>query len=76
MLEPATHGEQLFGRISDDRFTLAGSGRPWSVRVDGNLIQFGENNSSVIDGDVTQAMRHTALVMAAAFYMEGAITAP
>ena len=42
----------------------------------GNLIEFGEHNSSQIDGDVTPAMRHTALVMAAAFYLEGALTAP
>jgi hypothetical protein len=68
--------EQLFGRISHDQFTFSGSDRPWNVRVRGNLIEFGEHNSSQIDGDVTPAMRHTALVMAAAFYIEGALTAP
>jgi len=68
--------EQLFGRITNDQFTFSGSDRPWSVRVQGNLIQFGEHNSSQIDGDVTPAMRHTALVMAAAFYIEGALAAP
>jgi hypothetical protein len=37
------------------------------------MIEFGENNSSQIDGDVTPGVRHTALVMAAAFYIDGAI---
>ena len=68
--------EQLFGRIAGDQLTFAGSGKPWDVRVQGNLIEFGEQNSSQIDGDVTPSMRHTALVMAAAFYVDGAITAP
>lgn len=68
--------EQLFGRIADDQLTLAGSSRPWSVRVQGNLIEFGEQNTSQIEGTVTPSMRHTVLVMAAAFYIEGAITAP
>lgn len=68
--------EQLFGRISGDQMRFAGSRRPWSVRVQGNLIEFSENNSSVIDGDVTPSMRHTALIMAAAFYIEGGLTPP
>jgi hypothetical protein len=68
--------EQLFGRISGDQFTFAGSARPWDVRVRGNLIEFGENNSSRIDGDVTPSIQHTALVMAAAFYIEGALVSP
>jgi hypothetical protein len=68
--------EELFGRISDEMFTFSGSDKPWSVRVRGNIIEFGEHNSSQIDGDVTPAMRHTALVMAAAFYIDGAFTAP
>lgn len=68
--------EQLFGRISGDQFTFAGSARPWSVRVQGNMIEFGENNSSQIDGNVTPSIRHTALVMAAAFYIEGALATP
>ncbi len=70
---PAGAKPQLFGRISADQFSFAGSDRPWSVRVRGNLIEFGENNSSQIDGDVSPAMRHTALVMAAAFYIEGTL---
>jgi hypothetical protein len=41
-------------------------------RHDGRL----PDNSSRIDGDVTPTRRHTALVMAAAFYIEGAIAAP
>lgn len=68
--------EKLFGRIAGDQFTFAGSNRPWSVRVRGNMIEFGEDNSSQIDGDVTPSVRHTALVMAAAFYIDGAITGP
>jgi hypothetical protein len=69
--EPAGPGarEELFGRITDDQFMFSGSDR-WSVRVRGNVIEFGKHNSSQIDGDVTPAMRHTALVMAAAFYLE------
>ncbi|MCC6523406.1 MAG: hypothetical protein IT373_12175 [Polyangiaceae bacterium] len=72
----ASPREQLFGRIVGDELAFAGSDRPWSVRVRGNLIEFGPDNSSQIDGDVTPSMRHTALVMAAAFYIDGAIGAP
>jgi hypothetical protein len=72
---PGAH-EQLFGHISADRFTFAGSPRPWDVRVEGNLIEFGDHDSSQIDGDVTPSMRRTALVMAAAFYIEGALARP
>ncbi|MBI4957727.1 MAG: hypothetical protein HY908_37315 [Myxococcales bacterium] len=71
----ASPREQLFGRITGDELLIAGSDRPWSVRVRGNLIEFGPDDSSQIDGDVTPSMRHTALVMAAAFYIDGAITA-
>lgn len=67
--------EPLFGRIRGDELALSGSDQPWSVRVRGNLIEFGKDNSSQIDGDVTPSMRHTALVMAAAFYIDGAIAA-
>ena len=72
----ATPREQLFGRIAGDQLTVAGSERPWAVRVRGNMIEFGEDNSSQIDGNVTPSMRHTALVMAAAFYIDGAIAGP
>ncbi|MFO0618517.1 MAG: hypothetical protein U0414_38345 [Polyangiaceae bacterium] len=65
--------ERLFGRITGDELSFAGSERPWSVRVRGNVIEFGEDNSSVIDGDVTPGMRRAALVMAAAFTIDGAI---
>lgn len=65
--------EPLFGRITGDELRLAGSEQPWSVRVRGNLIEFGKDNSSQIDGDVTPSKRHTALVLAAAFYIDGAI---
>lgn len=64
---------QRFGRIEGDQFTFAGSTRPWSVRVRGNVIEFGEDNSSQIEGEVTPGVRHTALVMAAAFYVDGAV---
>lgn len=64
----------LFGHIAGDELSFAGSDRPWSVRVRGNMIEFGEANSSQIDGDVTPSVRHTALVMAAAFTIDGAIT--
>jgi hypothetical protein len=64
---------QPFGRIEGDQFTFEGSTRPWSVRVRGNLIEFGEDNSSQIEGEVTPGVRHTALVMAAAFYIDGAV---
>ena len=72
----ATPRERLFGRVAGDQLTVTGSNRPWSVRVRGNTIEFGKDNSSQIDGDVTPSMRHTALVMAAAFYIDGAITGP
>jgi len=72
----AAPGEQLFGRISGDQLSMAGSEQPWSVRVRGNLIEFGKDNSSQIDGEVTAGMRHTALVMAAAFYIDAAISPP
>jgi hypothetical protein len=71
-----TPHEPLFGRITGDELKLTSSDQLWSVRVRGNLIEFGKDNSSQIDGDVTQNMRHTALVMAAAFYIDGAIAAP
>jgi len=67
--------EQLFGHISGNQFKFAGSERPWDVRVDGNLVWFGDENSSQIDGEVTPAMRHTVLVMSAAFYVEGVLAA-
>lgn len=66
---------RLFGHIAGDELAFAGSERPWSVRVRGNMIEFGEDDSSQIDGDVTPGVRHTALVMAAAFYIDGAIAA-
>jgi hypothetical protein len=68
--------EQLFGHISGDQFTFAGSAKPWDVRVQGNLIEFGEHDSSQIDGNVTPSIRHTALVMSVAFYIEGALATP
>lgn len=71
-----TPHEPLFGRIKGDELSFAGSDQPWSVRVRGNLIEFGEDNSSVIDGDVTPGMRRAALVMAAAFTIDGAIPSP
>ncbi len=67
--------ERLFGRIADDRLTVAGSRDPWRVRVEGNLIEFSKDDSSQIDGEVTPAIRHTALVMAAAFTIDNAILA-
>lgn len=78
VLQPpgVTPREPLFGRITGDELKLEGSAQPWSVRVRGNLIEFGKDNSSQIDGEVTPSMRHTALVMAAAFYIDGAIAAP
>lgn len=71
-----TPHEPLFGHITGDELKFAHSDRPWSVRVRGNEIEFGPDNSSVIDGEVTPSMRHTALVMAAAFEIEGAIATP
>ena len=68
--------EPLFGTITGDELKLAKSDQPWSVRVRGNLIEFGKDNSSQIDGDVTPGMRRTALVMAAALYIDGAIAGP
>ena len=35
---------RLFGRITGDQFSMAGSKQPWSVRVRGNLIEFGPEN--------------------------------
>jgi hypothetical protein len=65
----------LFGHIAGDELAFAGDPRPWSVRVRGDMIEFGEDDSSQIDGEVTPSVRHTALVMAAAFYIDGAIAA-
>lgn len=73
VIEP-TGAQHSFGRIVGDELHFAGSELPWSVRVRGNLIEFGKDNSSVIDGDVTPGMRHTALLMAAAFTIDNAIT--
>lgn len=67
--------EQLFGRISGDQLTLIEAGAPVvAARAEGNLLTFGADNSSQIDGNVTASMRHTALVMAAAFMIEGTLT--
>ena len=63
-------------RSDGDRFAFAGSAKPWDVRVQGNLIEFGEHDSSQIDGNVTPNIRHTALVMSVAFYIEGALATP
>lgn len=71
----ASSPSRLVGRITGDQFSMAGSKQPWSVRVRGNLIEFGPENTSQLDGDVTPGMRHAALVMAAAFYIDGAIPA-
>ncbi|MBK9033341.1 MAG: hypothetical protein IPL61_19055 [Myxococcales bacterium] len=68
--------EARFGRVADDRFTFAGSDRPWDVRVEGALPWFSPEDSSQLDGVVTSSVRHTARVMAAAFYVEGALGAP
>ena len=73
VVNPGTN-QRLFGHIAGDQLAFTGSDRPWSVRVRGNIIEFGEDNSSQIDGDVTPSMRHTALVMAAAFTIDGAIS--
>lgn len=69
-----TPPEPLFGHIAGDELKYAHSDKPWSVRVRDNVIEFGPDNSSVIDGEVTPSMRHTALVMAAAFSIDGAIS--
>ena len=69
----ATPREELFGHIVDDSFTFAGSERDWAVRVEGDVLWFGEHDSSQIDGVVTPSLRRTALVMAVAFYIEGAL---
>jgi hypothetical protein len=68
--------KQLFGRITGDQLSMAGSEQPWSVRVRGNLIEFGPENTSQLEGEVTPGMRHAALVMTAAFYIDGAIPPP
>ena len=68
--------EQLFGHISGEQFTFAGSTRPWDVRVQGDLIELGQHDSSQIEGNVTPSMRRTALAMAVAFYIEGALAKP
>lgn len=69
----ATPRERLFGHIAGDYFTFAGSERDWTVRVEGDVIWFGEQDNSQIDGLVTPSMRRTALVLAAAFYIDGAL---
>jgi hypothetical protein len=69
----ASPREELFGHIVGDRFTFAGSERDWTVRVEDDVLWFGEHDSSQIDGVVTPSLRRTALVMAVAFYIEGAL---
>lgn len=72
----ASPREQLFGRIVGDRFTYAGSTRAADLRVEGDLIVFGEDDSAQIDGDVTPSVRHTVLVMAVAYSIENALSTP
>jgi hypothetical protein len=65
--------ERLFGRISGQVLTLAGSD-DWAVRVDGDTLRFnGPGFPNKIEGEVDDRVRHTALVLAAAFYIDLAI---
>lgn len=77
VVAPASQGgrAQLFGRISGNALTLANSAQPWTVRVDGDSIRFnGPGLPNRIEGEVDDRVRHTALVMTAAFFINLAIT--
>lgn len=68
--------EHLFGRIVGNQLVLANSEQPWTVRVDGDTIQFnGPGFPNKIEGTLNATSRHTALVMTAAFFLDMSITA-
>ncbi|MDI1481345.1 hypothetical protein [Polyangium sp. y55x31] len=67
-----TPAEHLFGRISGDTLVLANPAD--EVRVDGNMLHLPNRHiPSQIHGMVDARSRHTALVMAAAFYINTGI---
>lgn len=67
--------EQLFGRISGDQLTLAGSANPWTVRIEDATIVFHSGiPPNQIEGAIGAGSRHTALVMTAAFFIDLALT--
>jgi hypothetical protein len=61
--------EQLFGHISGDHLAIEGKN---GVHVDGAMMTFDDGRDDVgkIEGVVDPAMRHTALVMLAGFFIE------
>jgi hypothetical protein len=65
--------EEPFGRIVDDTLLSPEPEHRWRARVHGDMIEFGPDDTSQIEGEVTPAVRHTALVMTAAFLIENAI---
>lgn len=68
-------GEHLFGRIVGNELRLANSQQPWTVRIDGETIRFnGPGFPNRIEGKVDDGVRHTVLVMTAAFFINLAIT--
>ena len=68
--------EHLFGRISGDQLSLAGSAEPWAVRIEDTTIVFnGPGARNEIEGAIDASSRHTALVMTAAFLIDMSITA-
>jgi hypothetical protein len=65
--------EQLFGQIVGNEFRGAKS-KAWTVRVEDDSIHFnGPGLPNKIEGTVDDARRHTALVMAAVFFIDMAL---
>jgi hypothetical protein len=64
--------EALFAHVAGEHLALAKNG----VHVDGDMMVFDDGRDDVgkIEGAVDAAMRRTALVMFAAFFIEKSIT--
>ncbi len=73
VVTPASEGAvaHLFGRITGNEFKLENSSQPWTVRVEGDTLRFnGSGLPNRIEGKVDDRVRHTVLVMAAAFFID------
>ncbi|MEM9491812.1 MAG: hypothetical protein AAGC55_21890, partial [Myxococcota bacterium] len=67
--------EFLFGRISGHQLQLANSQESWYVRIEDDIIRFNRPGlPNRIEDVVDDQMRHTALVMVAAFFIDMSIT--
>ncbi len=73
VVAPASQGggEHLFGRISGSELKFASSDQPWVVRIEGDTLRFnGPGFPNRIEGVVNDRVRHTVLVMTAAFFLD------